>query len=191
MNKLIVITMATFIAVPQAFAGVQEFEDEERPLWFDAVGDGNYTTIHFDELPNNTTVTDQYEPHGLTFSGLNFITMDESDEDGWALRIFDGNDLYFDEPINWIAADIRGSIMVELFVGDTKFYTSQSFGAGPTPHFGGLISEQGFDHIRIYDRFDNLAILQDFYFGPAIAVPAPASFIAVVSPLFLMPRRRR
>ena len=156
--------------------------------WFAAIGDGNYATIDFDEFPNNTTITNQYEPYGVTFSGLNFITMSESDSDGWALRMFDGNDIYFDQPINSFAADIRGLLQIELYSGDTLIHTTQIFGVPLDEVFGGVVSDQPFDHIRVYDPDDNLAITQNIYFGPPI--PAPGAIVPLSFAL-LLPRRRR
>ena len=189
MLKLISVAAALFMISSPTFASLQEFEDEQRPLWFDAVGEGNYTTLDFTGFPEATTITDEYSPYGVTFSGTNFVSPSIIDPDGWILRIFDGNNIYFDQPINWFAADIAGSIKVELFLDDQLIHTSQIFGAGPTPHFGGLISDEPFNRVFIYDPSDNLAITHNVFFGPPI--PSPGALGPFGFVLLLRRRRRR
>lgn len=179
-----------------ACADVVEFENEERPLWFSAVGGPeSVTTIGFTEYPNGTTISDQYSDLGVTFQGLNFVSgpFPVNYHDSWGLRIFGtdtpGNDLYFSEPINWIAADILGSMKIELYIGETKFYTSSRLGIAGNNQFGGLVSSQPFDHVRIYDMSDPLTVVDDLHFGPPVAVPAPGPI--ALAPFVLLLRQRR
>ena len=185
---------ATLFWTTHVHGEVVEFENKERPLFFHAVGGpSNVTTIGFTEYPNGTTLTDHYSHLGVTFEGLNFVTSDSNSfHDGWGLRIFAigqlGNDLYFDQPINWIAADILGSMKIELYDGDILFYTSSRLGIGGLGQFGGLISERPFDHVRIYDEADFLTVLDDLHFGPPIPTP---SVLAPVCLILLHRCRRR
>lgn len=166
------------------------YGEAQRQAWFDATG-GDVTTIHFNEYPEGTTIGDQYSNLGVTFQGLNFIESGSFD-DNWGLTMIGvdmpGNDLYFDQPINWIATDYRGAVRYVLYSGDTQLFEFQR----PAPDkFSGVTSDVGFDRVRIFDPTDPFTIIDDLHFGPPIAVPAPASFIAIALPLFLMRRRRR
>jgi len=186
------VAMLCFIALSSAplRADVQEFETEHRQQWFDAVGVENITTIDFTGYPNNTNITTQYSAFGLTFDGLNFITLDvPSFADDWGLRIFDGNDLYFEDPINWIAADILGNITIELYANGQKIYSAHQLGHSGLGQFGGVISDEPFDRVRLLDMSDNLTVLDDLHFGPPI--PAPSVLAPLVMFMCAGSRRRR
>ena len=166
------------------------YGDDTRDEWFaDAAGTKVVTTLSFTEFPLNTTITDQYSEFGITFEGLNFVTgpfPGTFPNDSWGLRIFNGNDLYFDEPINAIAADFIGALRLDIYYGDTFLFRFQN----PHPHvFTGGISEIPFDHVKVYDPFDFLTVIDDLHFGPPI--PAPASIVSLVLPWLFTRRRRR
>jgi len=173
-----------------ASAGVQEFTTHDG--WFDAVGgSANVSIIDFDEFPINTTITDHYQSYGVTFSGLNFISFSDTnhDPDNFAIRMFNGNDIFFDEPIKYFGADIGGTVEYELYSGDTLLHESQWFGSPPSEEFGGIISDIPFDRIHVEDPFDSLAIFWDMHFGPPI--PAPATLAPLALMLLGRCRRRR
>jgi len=174
-----------------ASAEFQEFTTHDG--WFDAVGGAaNVTTIDFTELPLDTTITDQYQDLGVTWSGLNFITPSILDPDERTLRMFNGNDIFFDEPITYFGADIgTGSNTVEykVYSGDTLLHESQLFGNPPEKDFGGIVSDEPFDRIHVRDPFDNLAIFFDMHFGPPI--PAPGALAPLAMLVCVRSRRRR
>lgn len=183
---LILTLTANCVADVQWFPG-------DHDAWFAAVGgESNVTTISFDELPNATTVSDEYSHLGVSFSGLNFTSgpFPSSYHDSWGLRVINGNHLYFSEPINWIAADIVGFLRFELYSENELFHVSPIFGVPPLAGFGGITSDRPFDHVRIYDPTDPLAIIDDLHFGPPIAVPAPG-VLAPLGLLFCCRRTRR
>jgi len=165
---------------------IQEFTVNED--WFDAVGGpGNVTTIDFDEFPINTTLTDHYSNIGVMWSGLNFVSL-SNDADGQSLRMFNGNDIFFDEPIKYFGADIRGTVEYEIYSGDTLLHESQWFGVPTDEEFGGIVSDIPFDRIHVQSPSDNTAIFWDMHFGPPI--PAPGA-LAPFALLFCASAKRR
>jgi len=169
-------------------AEFQEFTTHDG--WFDSVGGAsNVMTIDFNEFPVNTTVTDHYQNLGVTFSGLNFISPSDYDSDGGLLRIFNGNDIFFDEPITYFGADIIGTVEYELYSGDTLLHESQWFGNPSSEDFGGIISDVPFDRIHVRDPGDSLAIFWDMHFGPPI--PAPGALAPFALLFCASPKRRR
>jgi len=167
-----------------ATAGVTSYNTQDRDQWFaDVAALGETTSIGFTEFPNNTTIIDQYDELGITFDGFNLTSgpIPPQYQDGWGLRIFNGNDLFFDEPINWIAADFIGTMSIDLYNGDT-FIDTVHVGNSGLGQFGGAISTQPFDRVFIYDFFDPLTVLDDLYFGPPI--PAPAALCHPRRPIF-------
>ncbi len=179
------------LAPATAMADVVEYNTEDRDQWFTDVNAlGEIATIDFIGFANNTSISDQYDTLGVRFDGLNFITLDvPSFNDEWGLRIFNGNDLFFDEPINWIAADFIGTMSIDLYSGDT-FIDSIHVGNSGLGQFGGAISTQAFDRVFIYDLGDKLTVLDDLFFGPPISVPAPGA-IALLGLLVFAQYRRR
>jgi len=171
-----------------ASAELQGFTTHDS--WFDSVGGAsNVMTIDFNEFPVNTTVTDHYQNLGVTFSGLNFITPTEVDPDGGYLRIFNGNDIFFNEPITYFGADIIGIVQYELYLGDTFVAESQPFGVPLDEHFGGIVSDVPFDRVHVSDPNDSLAIFWDMHFGPPI--PAPGALAPLMALLLSRRSRRR
>ncbi len=173
-----------------SFAGVQEFEDEERPLWFDAASDvGTITTIDFTGFASGTFVSDQYQDVGVTFTPgddeVNFIPSSFL-EDGWGI---DGNAfvrVLFDEPQIGIAFDHPAASQVNLYRDGELVLESMRFGGGGPGHFGGVVGIQ-FDEAIIVDWLDDAVFIDDIHF---VSVPAPAT-LPMVSALFALRTRRR
>jgi len=173
-----------------ASAEFQEFTT--RDGWFDAVGGAaNVTTIDFDEFPLDTTITDQYQGLGVTWSGLNFITPSSFDPDGGLLRMFNGNDIFFDKPITYFGADIASTVEYKVYSGDTLLYESQIFGNPSDEDFGGIVSDEPFDRIHVRDPADSLAIFFDMHFGPPIPVPGAVGALAPFAVLMCTRSSRR
>jgi len=179
-SRFIYITfvIAFLSPVPSAAGAFQEFTTHDG--WFDAVGgSANVSTIDFDEFPINTTITDHYHNYGVTFSGLNFVSPSILDPDKRTLRMFNGNDIFFDEPIKYFGADIGGTVEYKVYSGDTLLHESQIFGAPSEEIFGGIVSDVPFDRIHVRDPLDNLAIFWDMHFGPPIPAPGALAPLAL------------
>ena len=174
-----------------ARAGVQEFEDEERPDWFAAASaKGTITTIGFNDLGPDVLVTEQYAHLGVHFTYLGNFTRGENfavfPQDGWGL---DGNEmvhLVFDEPQLSIATDHPGTTQIDLFEDGVLVYSSTRFGGSGAGRFGGILGIQ-FDEAIIDDPFDDNVALDDLHF---VAVPTPST-VFVLATLFALPSRRR
>lgn len=193
MKRILIFSVIVLIdACPKAHGAVTEFFGDHNG-WFGAVGgEANVTTIDFTDFPINTTITNQFAESGVTFEGLNFTSGPFTNyHDLWGLHVFNWNDLYFDEPINWIAADILGTMRIQLYQGDQLFFTSNFFGVSPNNGFGGLISDQPFDHVRIFDPADSLLVIDDLHFGPPIVVPVPGALCPLILAVCTVPRKRR
>jgi hypothetical protein len=179
---------ATLIASGAASADVAQFQNDKEG-WVDAVGE--FTTIDFTGFPEFTWITDQYAHLGAHFvDGADQIQHYEEGypEDGWGI---DGNSeirVTFDDPINWVAAHFPGIHGFDLYQGDELIYTSSPFGGGGPGHFGGLLSDEPFDEIRIWDLDGNTNI-DNLYFGPPI--PAPGALMLLGLGALLPARRRR
>lgn len=187
--RIMFVICFVYIFTRPAVAQFTLYGDDTRDQWFaDAPGAQGVTTLSFTEFPVNTTITDQYSQLGITFEGFNLITgpfPGTFPNDNWGLRIFSGNDLYFDEPINAIAADYIGTLRLDIYDGDDFLHRFQQ---NSLHDFVGGISEIPFDHVKVYDPSDFLAVVDDLHFGPS--VPTPATIVVVLMPLALNARRR-
>lgn len=195
-------TLTALISVavaPVSLAGVVEFENEQRPDFFAAVGGpGNVSTVDFTGYPDLTPITDQWAHLGVHFSssgsvvtrGPGFVIFPN---DGWGTRGEPEINMTFDAPINWSAADFPGvNHVIELYYDDVLIYTSGEFGTGGPGQFGGLISDDPFDSARIFNNFSVINFVDDLHFGPPINVPGPGALALVLyAPLQKRQRRRR
>jgi hypothetical protein len=171
---------------------VQWFNQNMRDEWWGAVGD--VTTIDFTGHEHFEPLSDQYAHLGVTFEGtVSAVNWEIFINDGWGMRGFMGAWVYFDQPMNWIAADHPGTLGYELYLGDELIYTSFTFGGSGTGQFGGLISTKPFDRVFLWNQpgIDGVFIsyVDDLHFG-AFAVPAPGA-LGVVALALLVNRRRR
>jgi len=189
----IAFTFAFAFAADAASASVVEYENEERPDFFAAAGgEANVSTVDFTGYPDFTPITDQWSHLGVNFSSSGSVVTSGPGptafpNDLWGARGEPEINITFDAPIHWIAADLPGNMVIELYSNDVLFYTSGIHGGGGGGNFGGLISDLPFDSVRIYDDLDSIVAIDDLFFGPPI--PAPAT-LAPLALLFL-PRRRR
>jgi len=189
-----IVSMVSVLSLSRpASAGVVEFEDEQRPDFFAAVGgEGNVSTVDFTGFEDFTPITDQWAHLGVHFSG--FVVTTGFDDflypnDGWGARGEPDITVTFDEPINWVAADMPGSLNIELYKDDQLIYSSSNLSHGGTGNFGGLISDQPFDQARLFRDNVFLVAMDDLHFGPPI--PTPGVGAPLVLTLFARRRRRR
>ncbi|MFO0830119.1 MAG: hypothetical protein U0572_18400 [Phycisphaerales bacterium] len=163
---------------------------------------GAFTTIGFNDLPNNTLVTDQYYGLGVTFT-------DPDPNVIQAPNLFqtypqDGAGLYgvclvettFTEPQQAIAWHFPGIIFAQVYWGATLLYESPLLGNPGVNWFAGLLSDVAFDRVRIhglppnqYGQCDDV-VLDNLYFS---AVPAPPvlAFLGLAGVLAHSRRRSR
>jgi hypothetical protein len=180
---------ATLIASGAASADVAQFQNDKEG-WVDAVGE--FTTIDFTGFPEFTWITDQYAHLGAHFvDGADQIQHYEEGypEDGWGI---DGNAevrITFDEHIHAIAVDFPGTLTFQLYDDGVLIFTSDWFGGTNPGHFGGVISDDGFDEVRITDPIGGNVNIDDIHFGPPI--PAPGSIVGVAALALLARRRQR
>jgi hypothetical protein len=183
------------LAAATASAGVVEYENEQRPDFFAAIGgEANASVVDFAGYPDSTPISDQWSHLGVHFSSSGSIVTRGFDDflfpnNGWGARGEPEIILDFDEPMQWIAADFPGTLAIELYSEDQLFYTSSTLATGGVGNFGGLISDMPFDSARIFDPLDNILFMDDLHFGPVIAVPTPG--VLAVLALLLLPFRRR
>jgi len=192
---LIAFTFAFAFAADAASAGVVEYGNDDRDQWFaDVGGPGNVSTVDFTGFDDFTPIDDQWAHLGVHFSGF-VVTVGPSPigfpNDSWGARGEPDINVIFDEPMQWIAADVRGNMTIELYNNDVLIYTTGIMGGGGGGNFGGLISDTPFDSVRIFDPLDSLVFIDDLHFGPPIPAPAsllPLSLTAIAS---LTTRRQR
>ncbi len=195
MLKHLLPILFVLIASYRSEAGVTEFENEQRPDFFSAIGgEQNVSTVDFTGFDDLTPVTDQWSHLGVEFSG--FVLTSGFDDfinpnDGWGVFAQPEIIVDFDQPMQWIAADFPGTLGIELFSNDQSIYTSTTLASGGTGNFGGLISDQPFDRARIFDPADSIVAIDDLHFGPPIAVPTPGALGAFALLILVRHRRRR
>lgn len=185
---------ALLLPAAQCPAGVQEYFNNDRDAWFDdASAAGVITTIGFNELPNDTIVTEQYAHLGVHFLAFN-TTVGEFFEiypqDGWGLHGHYMVHLEFDDPQIGIAFDFPGLAQVDLYRNDQLVHESAGFGLTGTGQFGGVFDVE-FDEAVIVnwgDPGNTFVFLDDLHF---VSVPAPAVLPGLFFGMFALRSRRR
>jgi len=191
---LIAFTFAVAFAADAASADVIEYGNDDRDQWFmDVGGSSHVSTVDFTGFDDFTPIDDQWAHLGVNFSGF-VVTVGPDPlgfpNDSWGARGEPDINITFDEPMQWVATDVRGTLQIELYSNDTLFHTSQIFFPdGPAGGFGGLVSDVPFDFVRIFDPLDSLVFIDDLHFGPPI--PAPASLAPFALLLCARSRRNR
>ncbi len=181
---VIVLFLLAGAATPGASAGFIEFLND-RDGWINAVGP--FTTIHFNEVPKHTFITDEYADLGVIFTdGDDQITFGESFlNDDWGL---DGNgdiNVVFDMPQLWIAVDFPGGMQFQLFREGALVYDSTAWVPGGAGNFLGIVSSEFFDAARIIDPLGE-AEIDDLHFG----VPGPSGLGLLMLGVVTTRRRR-
>ena len=131
------------------------------------------TRIGFDEVPEATTVTTQYQNDGAVFTDADDITLADANftEDGIGLKGNGRIHIEFTQPVIAIGAYFPGAMTIEVFdsQGDVPLYQSADFGGGGSGNFGGVISDTGFGFVEIRDWVDDAVFIDDLVFGFAPA----------------------
>ncbi len=173
------IAMVPAIVVSPAHASFQYFYN--KPAWQQAVG--SWVTIDFVQ-PQTTILTDQYEPLGALFTdGDDFAgpTMSTPSGDGWALAsggFPESSTIELLTPRTWMAIELPGFLSFKLYSGDRLLLSHAAFAT-----FTGIISDEPFDRIFIYDGI----LVDNLYYG---GVPAPGA-MGLFALTLLVQRRRR
>jgi hypothetical protein len=187
-NTCVVIAAVIGLAITSAKADVIEF-NEDKEGW--EVAAGAFTTIDFTGFEEGTWIFEQYAHLGAHFiDGANIIQ--ESDllylEDGWGIIGNNEVRITFDEPTYSIAGDFPGLARFDLYWQGEMIYYSPFFGGSGVGHFGGVVSDQPFDEVRIWD-IDEQVFIDDLHFGPPI--PGPGVVVVLAAGALVAGRRRR
>ena len=184
--RFTIMLIVNLLYVQAAHCAVVEYTN--KPTWQGAAG--NYSTITFTELPVNTLITNQYSNLGVLFTdNSDYIFQNQAFvNDGYGLNgALDFTTLHFTQPMYSIAADFPGSLDFRLYYLGNLIFQSTHFGNGGPGWFAGLVSDNPFDKVVI---FDSGLFIDDLHFGPAI--PAPGALaLAAIAGAFSSRRRRR
>lgn len=131
---------------------------------------GPFHTITFTEFPDGTVVTDQYLGLGIEFDSTPPPVIDGGSYlDGLGLESTGDIFLEFSVPQFEFGAHYPGALQIEVFSEGEQVFIDDFFVTG----FGGIVSDQPFDAIRL-SVFDGPPVFVDnIYF----TVPAPGAFM--------------
>jgi hypothetical protein len=182
--KIFALTVVLGLVSDASVGDIIEFEDKDE--WEAAAGP--LTTIDFTGFESGTIITTQYIDLGVLFTdGDDTIHPGDYFQDDWGLAGHEATDVVFMAPMNVLAVDFPGSIIIELYAGGDLFY-SNGFGAPGEVHFAGIVSTDPFDHVIFHRENYDFVFMDDLHFGPPIPtapVVVPFAFAAVTT------RRRR
>jgi hypothetical protein len=185
--RFIVILLCLSSAAASTQGAVVEYTN--KAAWQNAVG--SYSTITFTELPANTWITTQYSHLGISFTDgsdqVAYMPGAFLNDDHGLNGAFDESTLTFSQPMYTIAIEFPGRAQLELYYLGQSIYTSSEFGGSGAGWFAGLISDQPFDEVFMYDPTGGFFI-DDLHFGPAI--PAPGVIAVLLTAGLVRPRRR-
>jgi hypothetical protein len=193
-TKFCVVAIAAIILAIPAHATVTAITN--RNQWINAVD--THTYIGFTGHPKHTIITTQYADQGVLFTdGNDVINLNATlPGDGASLTSVDftppfGGNVHMSFPLerNAIAFDFIGSLYIEFYNRGSLVFASNHYFADFTP-FVGFISDASFDAVIAYDGDDEVVVINNLLFGPA--VPAPATLSALlIAALGGSTRRRR
>jgi hypothetical protein len=179
-----------FLLIPVPSAPAEVIEYEQKSEWIDAVGD--FTTIGFTEFPHGTWVFDQYAHLGAHFvDGADIILCCDPGlfpEDGAGLNGNSVTRVRFDGSVHYVAVDYPGYVRFQLYDDGDLLYENDWFGHGQIGQFGGVISAESFDEIRLTDPIGDQVFIDDLHFGPPIPAPGAIGLFGIA--LLAGPRRR-
>ena len=153
-----------------------------KPAWQQAVGP--WVTIDFVQ-PQATFLSDQYAALGALFTDgddfAGYAPGSTPSGDEWALAsggFPETSTIQLTTPRLWMGLELPGTASVKLFSGDRLV---GAFGAFDT--FTGIVSDEPFDRIFIYDGI----LIDNLYYG---GVPAPG-VVGLFALTLLVPRSRQ
>ena len=181
-------------------ADVQIFEafgdwQEGRIAWEAQVGE--WSTLDFTGLPAGEFFPEDYylDDFGVMFGGGPRLASESEEvylQDGHGVGVLPDSsgwhmDVFFDTPVHAFAVDFPGEIRFTLFFeGEVIAHLPGPYG-GFVGWFAGLISDQPFDRVRVWDT--DAFLVDDLRFG--MVVPGPATALVLLPGLGLLGGRRR
>jgi hypothetical protein len=181
MNKFVAILILCFTStftlaedITNAGADVQTptvagFTDFTDFALFQGAFGAPLTRIGFDEVPESTIVTNQYQNDGVIFTDGDDQTLNDANfvEDGVGLRASGRIHIQFSQPARAVGAFFPGAMTIEVFdtQGGNSLHQSADFGGGGTGHFGGVIGDTGFGFVELRDWADDSVFIDDLVFG--------------------------
>lgn len=189
-TRLMVVISVTLIA-PLSRAEVVEYTDAQA--WHDATG-GQYSTIDFTGFADGTSINNQYQDLGITFTPPTFIFESAGFvNDGWGLHGPAGVRFDFDSPQNWVAIHHPGTAQFRLYNQGELIYTSSYFFHGGLGNFAGLASTIPFDEVYIFRPPPNAnqVFIDDLHWGAPVPVPSALALLGITGLLTRSRRRKR
>jgi len=174
------ITNAGAVAPDSAIAGFTDFTD--FALFQGAFG-APLTRIGFDEVPESTIVTNQYQSEGVIFTDGDDHTFNDANfvEDGVGLNASGRIHVQFSQPARAVGAFFPGAMTIEVFdtQGGNSLHQSADFAGGGAGHFGGVVGDTGFGYVELRDWADDAIYIDDLVFGFGLPQGAIAGCLEV------------
>ena len=179
------VLLSVLVATSTAVAELERFLDQAE---WEAAVNNNFVTIDFTGYEDNTPITDQYAHLGAHFTTFDVISGPSNayPNDQWGLQGFDEIMIEFDMDVQWVAIHFPGLAQFEVWRDGLPIEESQWLAGG----FGGIISDEPFDAVRIWSPASGVISLDDFHFGPPIPGPGALAVLALAG-LATRGRRRR
>ncbi|MFO0829879.1 MAG: hypothetical protein U0572_17185 [Phycisphaerales bacterium] len=184
-DALVLSISAALLASGTAHAGFTLIKDDFNGWSGQA---GAFTTIGFNDLPNNTFVTDQYSDLGVTFTDADPDIVQSAGlfsiyaQDGCGLNGVCLIEMTFDGPMQSVAWHFPGVLFADVYFGSTLLYQSPILGNPGVNWFAGIISDVPFDRVKLRslppDQFGNCWAphLDNVYYSSVPAPPVLALF---------------
>lgn len=121
-----------------ALAQVTEYTS--RPAWEAVVGTSQCADLL--DLPNGTTVTNQYASIGMTFTQNNDIVYVSGVfvVDGAGVNCNGDMEIVFSSPRSALGCDFPGALQFSVYSGAALVHSSSNFGSSGTGFFAGITS---------------------------------------------------
>jgi hypothetical protein len=168
MNPLSLVPICVVILASSVYGDITYYKNNEAQ-WIADVGE--FTSVGFDDLGRvAVVVTEQYADLGIHFTeGDEVAAPAEGTEDGWRLRDNPGLTNYiifeFDEPQFWLGVDHGGGMACELYLDDVLIDEPHQFSFSGGFKFAGVVSDVGFNKVRLYDPVDGSVNVDNIHFG--------------------------
>jgi hypothetical protein len=140
---------------------------------------GPHTVIDFTDLATETILSDQYAGLGVLFTDGDDRASDDPAfvADGRGVNGFGPISLTFTTPVNTLAAEFPGGLVIDLYDGPTLVGTSDQFGGAGAGFFGG-VSDISFNRAVLRDPVDERVFIDNLHFGfTAAVIPVPGAVV--------------
>lgn len=158
-------------------------ETYNKTLWQATVGE--WTTIGFTGWPMFTSINNQYQDEGVTFTDQNDYILLGSlafPNDGSGLNSNEGQFLgritaQFSRDMHWVAVDHPTHIRIYLYHQGSPTYTSNVFIGSTNVRFAGIVSTKPFDKVVIESISESSVAIDDLFFGAPIPAPGALALL--------------